>query len=275
MRCINPLQLGPRTVPCGKCNFCLQVKRGDWSFRISNEFKYADSAVFATLTYDESNQPWKDLDDGNTVPTLLKRDVQLFKKRLRKECAKLSQSSVRYYSVGEYGTVTSRPHYHSILFNVPISVYPRIQEIWSLGNVLCGSVTPSSIHYVTKYVINRHQEYEGREPPFALMSKRPGIGARYLETHSKWHLEGMRNYAKINGYQTRLPRYYKDRIFSERERSLLAYISVEIQREQCAAELSRIGQWFDDPYLVGKHYAERVLFAHDAITSKLNSLNKF
>lgn len=266
-------------MPCGKCNFCLQSKRMDWSFRLSQELKRASTAKFVTMTYDEPNLPWKDyVDDAgecHTVPTLNKSDVQLYQKRLRKAHSEAWEEdnfpqpppAVRYYTVGEYGTKTLRPHYHSILFNVHPKILSRLPDIWQKGNVQVGTVSPASIHYVTKYVINRTMDFGGREPPFSFMSKRPGIGADYLRTHTKWHRDDMRNFAQVNGITTRLPRYYKDRIFDENERAELAIQAVEIGNEKFFEEIQRLCDLHDDPYV---HYAERVKHMRDSITSKLN-----
>lgn len=155
MRCVKPIQLGKNLVPCGKCNFCLEVKRGDWSFRLQQELKVAKSAHFLTLTY--ATEPLHGLD---------KTHIQLFHKRLRKEQSKVTTDKLRYYVVGEYGTKTNRAHYHSILFNLHSDIVPDLDRIWSHGHILAGSVTPASIHYVTKYVINRHNAYYNKSPPF-------------------------------------------------------------------------------------------------------------
>lgn len=163
MRCISPLSLRQNgsinVVPCGKCNFCLSSKRDDWSFRLRQELKVSTSASFLTLTYSTDKLP---INPSGHLE-LRKSDCQLFMKRLRK----VNSVPLRFYTVGEYGTRTARPHYHSILFNLDPSVRTQLHQIWQLGNVHVGDVTGASIHYVTKYVINRHQDvYDGREPPF-------------------------------------------------------------------------------------------------------------
>lgn len=177
MRCISPVLVrsnGRRDfVPCGKCNFCLQVKRSDWTFRLLQEYKICTSADFLTFTYEDENLP---RNSESNLPELSKRDLQLFKKRLRKEQHAIDPGvRLRYYSVGEYGTNTLRPHYHSIMFNLDPSLIPRLQEIWGKGLIHRGDVTEASIHYVTKYVINRTVDYSGRSAPFAAMSKGLGL----------------------------------------------------------------------------------------------------
>lgn len=169
MKCIAPIGLrnsdGVTFVPCGKCNFCLERKRSDWSFRLKQEHKVCFSSYFLTLTYDDKHLPLSDAG----LPTVVRRDLQLFTKRLRFANAEVCDWPLRYYSVSEYGTRTLRPHYHSIMFNVDRRILTRLDKLWPEGHVHVGDVTPASIHYVTKYVINRTQEvYEGREPPFLL-----------------------------------------------------------------------------------------------------------
>lgn len=272
MRCISPLLIrreGERNVvPCGKCNFCLQKRRSDWTFRLLQETKVACSAHFVTLTYDDESLPWSD--DG--IPTLRKKDYQLFKKRLRKAQAKYSDQKIRYYSVGEYGTETERPHYHSIMFNLFDT--DLLTYSWPHGFVHFGDVTIGSIHYVTKYVINRDDPdlYQGREPPFALMSRRPAIGANYLDTHTKWHRAGRRNYTQVNGVISSLPRYYKEKIFTSVERQALASEAIQYSDLNYWEEIERLNKLVDNPE---RYYEERAIHAHESFKSKVNTKNKF
>jgi len=81
----------------------------------------------------------------------------------------------------------------------------------------------------------------------------------------------MRNFAQVNGVVTRLPRYYKEKIFTKLERAILAQQSVEIGDEQYYQEIDRLTKYHDDPY----HYYDEVFtHSHDAIKSKVNQLNK-
>lgn len=274
MKCISPLTLKThdkvenvtlfKTVPCGKCNYCLQKKRAEWSFRLLQEYKQADSAVFLTMTYAEDSMPVNDCG----YPQLVKRDVQLFTKRLRKASGDVQ---LRYYTVGEYGTKTLRPHYHSIMFNVPPNVLKRIQTFWPYGHIHVGTVTPASIHYTTKYVINRHGDFQTRSQPFSLMSKRPGIGSSYLHTHKHWHINGMRTHTMVNGVPAALPRYYKDKFFTPAQRARLSAEFLELSVEQYNAEIERLSKYHHDPYA---YYDEVRSFNHDQVTNKVNALNK-
>lgn len=287
MRCISPVYLRSLeiAVPCGKCNFCLNVKRGDWSFRLHQEQKNSCSAFFLTMTYDDDHLVYN---VDSRLPVLNVRDVQSFKKRLRKEQQFLSSERLRYYTVGEYGTLDNRPHYHSIMFNLHSDLLgftpdllknnekgiwsPELGRIWRGGIVHVGNVNDASINYVTKYVVNRHNEYAGREPPFAVMSRKPGLGANYIQTHKQWHLSGLKNYANVNGIKTRVPRYIKDKIFEPWDRQHLARIQIREQEIAYALEVKRLSALHPDPE---NYMVERERFAHEQIFKHLNDKNKF
>lgn len=258
MRCISPLRLVSGTiVPCGKCNYCLETRRIDWTFRLIQEMKVSIGCVFLTMTYSDDVIP--------EFEFLRKRDVQLFIKSLRKRYGKL-----RYFAVGEYGTMTARPHYHALLFNCfPEFVY---HDIWCKGNVYVGTVTNASIHYVTKYHINPVGDCRGREPPFCLMSRRPGIGSNYLGSHRHWHRADKRNYVKLNGIMGRLPRFYRDKFFSVHEKLLLARNGVELGDLAYIEAIVKLSSFHCDPYF---YYDERMVHQHDALCIKSNLLNKF
>lgn len=195
-------------VPCGKCIPCLGNKRSDWSFRLEQEFKYSKGALFVTLTYDEKHRP--------SNGSLCKRHLQLFMKRLRKADG---TNKIRYYAVGEYGGKSGRPHYHILLFNVTDESIVR--KSWfdkkgrPVGIVHIGRVTPASVAYVTKYIVQPQEEVDGLEKPFSLMSRAYGIGARYLSDEMvQWHQSNGYNYVVRPGNEkSRLPRFYRDKIW--------------------------------------------------------------
>ena len=223
MLCISPLNI-PRpngqgnkdriVVPCGKCVACLVNRREDWTIRLKEELKNATYAHFVTLTYSDDNLKY-----GRYAPTLDKTDLQKFFKRLRKNSR---SNNLRYYAVGEYGTKTLRPHYHIILFNLYDS--NLIDKSWQLGNIQVGQVTGGSIHYVTKYHVNKTDSPEDVEKPFALMSKRPAIGSNYIEKMNDYHSGYPQRayYTELGGVKKRLPRFLKTKLYSKEELTLIA-----------------------------------------------------
>lgn len=76
-------------IPCGQCVGCRMEYSRQWANRCMLELQYHDSAYFVTLTYDDKHVPRsyyadKETGEAYTSLTLVKRDFQLFMKRLRK-----------------------------------------------------------------------------------------------------------------------------------------------------------------------------------------------
>lgn len=215
--CLAPLSLRnpPRTVPCGKCPYCLSNKRHDWIFRLNLEQKHSVSSIFVTLTIAPQYLSWR-----NGIAQLQKSDFQKFIKRIRQEQEKYSTLQVRYYGVGEYGTKTGRPHYHALIFNLHEKV--DIKKFWYHGHVHIGEVTQSSVAYCTKYVIQyKDASQKNINPPFAVMSKRPAIGHQYLTaTMKKWHKDNQYFHVMDHEQKLNMPRYYRKKIFTDRELKL-------------------------------------------------------
>ncbi len=285
MPCISPLTLvqkGKRnTVPCGKCNYCLQANRAQWSFRLRQELKVAETAHFLTLTYDDAELPLS----PSGIPELRKEHVQLFMKRLRKNHAKTGKTiwkgtkyahrsskwpSLRYYFVGEYGTKTDRPHYHAIMFNLHQDTLGTLADIWGQGHVQLGNVNAASIHYVTKYVVNRHGDYETKAKPFANISK--GIGKNYL-INSKWHIgTELKNYAIQDEHKVKLPRYYTNKIFDEYQKIDLRFTTKSKMLTAENKEIKRLKKIHPNPL---GYLNERLNANHELIGKRVNEKNKF
>lgn len=227
MECISPIsiKLGgdyekntKAIVPCGRCMACLSNKRSEWVTRLTHELSVSSSALFLTFTYNDENLKW-----ASSSPTLCKNDFQSFMKNLRHflERKLKYKHKLKYYCVGEYGELSSRPHYHAIMFNLPWTfeftdvAKANLQRIWKMGNVDVGTVTQKSMNYVCKYVIMKNENLpDDVEKPFALISK--GIGSVYVEKMYNWHnADYSRTYVPVgDGFRRRLPRYYRDKIYS-------------------------------------------------------------
>ena len=120
-QCIYPITIGRKdglkrwkVVPCGKCQNCRRRRQAAWSFRLLQEMQHSHSAAFLTFTYEDEHLPLYDEDEigmewAQGLPTLNKRDLQLFFKRLRKYQSKESDWKIRYYACGEYGDESYRP----------------------------------------------------------------------------------------------------------------------------------------------------------------------
>ena len=236
MRCLHPIKVKQvskdtdlvvyNDVPCGKCPNCIINYWQQWIFRLSWEQKCSSLCLFVTLTYDDEHLSIK-----NGVPSVNKRDVQLFNKRLRErlnivqsdavseeENKEFRNGAYRYYIASEYGSNTLRPHYHCIMFFSWSVLQNRdeleniISKCWSLGFVRFDSVSSGSIAYVTKYVLKEQPSTRG-DKPFTLTSRRPGLGHQYVNDMRDWHGHNPEKmYVVMSGGQKYpLPRYLKDK----------------------------------------------------------------
>lgn len=204
-------------IPCGKCIGCRLKYSRIWADRCMAEASYYNNNVFLTLTYDNDHLP--EPYEGSKIHPLVKRDLQLFMKRLRRE---LPDQKIRFFACGEYGSPekTFRPHYHLILFNCKLDdvqllaknerdfryyISKTISGCWysekeshlpkekrkPMGMHIITKVNWSTCAYVARYVVKK-QTGKGAEiyekfnypPEFTLMSRKPGIGKQFFEDHA-------------------------------------------------------------------------------------------
>lgn len=233
-------------LPCGKCLDCLNRRISGWSFRLMQEYRTAQTAYFVTLTYNTDHVPIT----ARGFMSLQKTDLQKFFKRLRKYESKHNKNNrkITYYACGEYGTKTRRPHYHAILYN---ATPQGIERAWTLGDLHLGQVNEASVGYTLKYMckdpanpIPAHKN-DDRQPIWSIMSK--GIGANYLTTAKKtWHKRNLleRMYIPIeDGKKIAMPRYYKQKIYTDHERQHIAkHVKISRESEPQFTEQQRLQQ---------------------------------
>lgn len=204
-------------LPCGGCLGCRMSRSREWALRCELELKSHPAACWVTLTYDDEHLP----------PTLQKLHVRAFLKRLR---SRFEARKIRFFASGEYGETFGRPHYHCILFglsqsDVQVECEPRphplisgvtIPSVWPFGFVRVDPLSPAAIAYVAGYSakkigfkLNREERIDERtgelytwEPPFVVMSRKPGIGADAGVYRNSW-----RKSAIYNGSEIAVPRY--------------------------------------------------------------------
>lgn len=217
-------------VPCGKCPACLRLRQFNWVFRLKQEQLRAHSSAFLTLTYNDEHLPFSE----NGLMTLKPKDHQLYMKRLRKSIKTHFQDEIKapikYYTCGEYGELYNRPHFHSIIFNLPQSYikHPElITKDWQNGNTLLAVCNPKTIAYTTGYINKTLYTQKERDPlddrkkETSLISK--GIGENYLTPDRKnYYKKVLTPYLTVeNGDKIPIPRYYKNKLYTDRENKIL------------------------------------------------------
>lgn len=225
MACRYPLILQDKMAPCGKCTACIKRRVDGWVFRIMQEEKRSSAADFVTLTYENEQI----ITTPNGYATLIRAHAQRFFKKLRKlHYRKYKENSkIKYYICGEYGSQNRRPHYHAIILNGDKALY---EKAWTdskeqprgaihLGDKYARDAVAYTIGYMNKGRVVPEHKRDDREPEFANMSK--GIGLNYLTDEMiKWHKQDLtRAYAVLEGgHKIALPRYLKDKIYTEEEK---------------------------------------------------------
>lgn len=222
----GPIQLGQRIhpwyinqavrldLPCSKCLGCRKAAAQGWTLRAQLEMQDHETATFATLTYDKKHLP----------PTLQKRDLQLFLKRLRVNAARsATASTIRFLACGEYGTQRNRPHYHAILFGLHAQKHRElIEHSWGQGLTQTSTATGRRLAYTAGYVAKKYSdpqhlpheridhntgEIYTYQPPFLQMSRGGRHGHGIGGTAREKYRQSWRAYGILNGRKIPLPRY--------------------------------------------------------------------
>jgi hypothetical protein len=261
MGCVKMIHLkSGDVVPCGKCGLCLRSKRNAWSFRLRQEAKCSSHNYFVTLTYSQQNVP----KDDKKQNVLCKADLQKYFKRLRKDVGK-----IRYYAVGEYGGVTKRPHYHLIVF-ASREISADISANWSSGYVDIKRLSGGSIHYVTKYVIDKKLTSKSVKP-FSVMSLKPAIGSAYLDFAIKYLAPSLRMMVRLDGIPIALPRYYKDRIYTPKQKQLIRESFQEQKYARDHKVIQELRKFHNDPY---SYLTERMEAVEKSVKTKIKVKNE-
>lgn len=201
-------------VPCGQCHECRLQRSRTWANRCMMEMsEYPDldgvnRNWFITLTYApgftddlRSTVDFQTLSLHQRKPGEKKDHLQQFLHDLRQEWQRrYGHDGIRFYACGEYGDTSGRPHYHAILFNLPIDPtelekrfsnefgdpyynHERISEIWGKGFAVLSPATWTNCAYTARYIMKKQtgdnavKAYDdlGLLAPFTRSSRRPGI----------------------------------------------------------------------------------------------------
>lgn len=222
-------------IPCNHCYACNLNYSAEWATRCMLEVQNhpEGSCWWLTLTYNEEHLPlynemtcdiqYKNVEgeiietetkhfynDGTWNGTLEPEHVTQFIDTIRHYYRKKGVNNIKYFYCGEYGGVTSRPHYHIILFGVPLDnnlfysphvdgkffkehwKSKQIDKWWTYGMHDLAILEWSNAAYTTRYCMKKLIEGKadnelyaamGKIPEFVRMSK--GIGFTYYEKHKQ------------------------------------------------------------------------------------------
>lgn len=230
-------------VGCGWCKECRKQVANGWRIRLLEEYKDNPRAEFVTLSFspeaikklekDIHTSGYKEL-NGNEldVNILASYAIRMWSERWRKKFKKAN----RHWIVTEIGHKNSeRLHLHGIIWQTherisSESFRNEIVETWKYGNVYIGKyVNETTMNYITKYLTKNDEMHEGYKPR-TFVSK--GLGLGYIEREGKitnaWRGEKTNTtYKTKEGYNYPLPRYYKDKLYTQEQKEYLWIKAIE------------------------------------------------
>ena len=246
----------PVVIPCGKCWGCRVDKKRSWALRIHCEAMMHDENCFVTLTY--RDEPY-----GGS---LCKPHMDKFLKNLRNQLWNKHKLKIRFFQTGEYGEKLGRPHHHAIIFGWMPSdttlykdtshgkLYTSsiLEKAWPHGFVTvsaydyaCGSYVAG---YVTKKITGDQAEDHYQkvdtatgelftiEPEYSTMSRRPGIGASWLDAY---HTDLEKGFITVGAKKFSVPRYFSERMARMYPESYEKLEKVQKERSKELREISR------------------------------------
>lgn len=207
-------------IKCGYCIECRKQKQREWRVRLEEELR-SNYGYFITLTI--SPEGIKDLEEKTGLNweenpnEIASKGLRLFLERVRKDTGK----SMRHWCVTELGEDKDRIHLHGIFFGQRSA--ELIKKHWKYGFIFIGQYCNSrSVNYMTKYML----KVDTKHPEFKqIVLASAGIGSGYFD-RPDWQWQ-KQNYKRIevptytfrNGTKMAMPKYYKDKLFTEEERN--------------------------------------------------------
>lgn len=264
----------PILLPCGNCIGCRLDKSRTWADRMCLEFDHTKKAVFVTLTYDDTNLRFDDAGyptlckkdaqtfmkdlrgckyyEGTEIRFYLSGEYSPEKQRPHMHVILFGLSLEDFSDDG-----VIRPfHYpefyvgrsdHELYYdgkNKFGDVYYRCpyleSVVWKKGRCCITEFDWKTAAYTARYVTKkltgeRESEYGLRLPPFALMSRNPGISGYYLDDHPEKDLfEEIR--FSYNGMQKPYPKFVFDKLKDIDDDSFRVYNAIKEQRKKYAED---------------------------------------
>lgn len=196
---------------CGQCLTCRKKRAYELASRCVLHASLYEDNCFLTLTYDEKKEGYHN--EFNY------RDIQLFKKKLRKYVSKHHNKTVQIFNVHEYGK-NGKKHWHLILFNhdfadkklhteknqIKLYTSQTLTKLWTHGFTTLGDVSAASAMYTAQYC---EKDFKNGNVLNAKKSKsiHSGLGKPYFMQHYKQILS--LGYVPINGRKLPVPRYFQ------------------------------------------------------------------
>lgn len=203
--------LANQVFDCGKCIHCRKKRARELATRcVLHASLYPDNC-FLTLTYDETRTDYHN--DFNY------KDIQDFKKRLRKYNDRYYGTRIQIFNVHEYGK-NSKKHWHLVVFNFQFydrehfkkkngnTLYtsPTLTELWPYGHSTIGDVSEASAMYQAQYT-QKDLKHGNTNNEKRSHSKHSGIGRDFFMENFRQIMQ--LGYIPFKGSKIPIPRYFQ------------------------------------------------------------------
>ena len=212
-------------IGCGWCKECRNKIANDWRIRLFEEIKVDKNCTFITLSLSAESieklekelheTKYKGYESEFTDVNIL---ASFAVRRWCERHRKLHKKAPKHWLITELGHKGSeRLHLHGLIWDCK-----DIDKTWKYGNIWKGTyVNNRTINYIIKYVTKLDEYHKGyRQKIFT--SHKIGIAYTYNNRYNEYKDEDTKiTYKTYNGYNIALPRYYKEKIWTEEQREKL------------------------------------------------------
>lgn len=196
---------------CGKCIQCRKKKAQELATRCVLHASLYENNCFLTLTYDETKPSYHN--------NFNYKDIQNFKKSLRRHCDYHFKKKIQIFNVHEYGK-NGKKHWHLVVFNhdfpdrtlhtyknqLPLYTSKILEKLWPHGFNSIGNVTEASAMYQAQYT-QKDLKYGNVADERKSHSKHSGIGRDFFLKHYDQILS--LGYIPFSGKKIPIPRYFQ------------------------------------------------------------------
>lgn len=248
-------------LPCRNCIGCRLEQSRQAAVRLVHECAFHPYSGFLTLTYDDDHLP----KSWSLEPARWTK----FAKDLRARFAFLNKGCLKFYAVGEYGDVSSRPHYHAIVYSdapllidqveparggSPQFTSPDVSAVWPEGRHRISEVTFESAAYCARYVLKKRngscydRQYEWLDTDTGELHQLAREFVRWPKGLGKLHFDKWkfdvypRDQVVLPGRGAFLPPPYYDRLLEREAPEYLA--KIKLARQQKADIHISEAEWF-------------------------------
>lgn len=237
--------VGPFELPCGKCMGCRLEKRRQWAIRCVHEAQFHEENCFITLTYDDEHLLSDSLIKSDIQKFFRRLRKRLKPKKIKcLYCGEYGDKFNRphYHAIifgHDFGLSESKhlTRHGGVLKKFldsfgekdenlqkkielmkstdfgNIYMSEELASLWKKGFTSVAEMSFHTANYVAKYITKKVsgdkaiEHYQGRIPDFGGMSRREGIGLKWIE---KYYPEVVQNGCIIyDNQKIKIPHYYE------------------------------------------------------------------